>query len=62
MENPNTKVDSIISVFNVWSDIFKGKFEGKGLWYWIVLSILVDIAAFIFFDIAFAKRNDEFKI
>lgn len=61
-ENPNTKVDSIISVFNVWSDIFKGKFEGKGLWYWIVLSILVDIAAFIFFDIAFAKRNDEFKI
>jgi len=57
-DNPVTKVDGITSVFNVWKDILKGKYNGHGLWYWIVLSILVDIAAFIFFDIAFASDED----
>lgn len=57
-ESVVTKVDGITSVFNVWKDIFRGKYNGHGLWYWIVLSILVDIAAFIFFDIAFARNDD----
>ena len=52
-----TKVDKIQEVFVVWQDIFRGKYNGHGLWYWIVLSILVDIAAFIFFDIAFARED-----
>ena len=56
-ENTTTKVDRVISVFNVWKDVLTGKFEGKGLWYWIILAILVDVAAFIFFDLAFAKRD-----
>ncbi|MCQ2318841.1 MAG: hypothetical protein MJZ90_08000 [Bacteroidales bacterium] len=58
-ENIVTKVDGITSVFNVWKDIFEGKYNGHGLWYWIVLSILVDIAAFVFFDIAFAKSDED---
>lgn len=57
-DNVVTKVEGITSVFNVWKDIFSGKYNGHGLWYWIVLSILVDIAAFIFFDIAFATSED----
>ena len=37
----------------------KGKFKKTDytLWYWILLSIIVDIAAFAFFDIAFKKED-----
>ncbi len=54
-----TKVDGITEVFKVWKDILSGKYNGHGLWYWIVLAILVDIAAFIFFDIAFARSDED---
>lgn len=55
--NPVTKVKRMISVFDVWSDFLKGEYAGQGFFFWIMISILVDIAAFIFFDIAFKKRN-----
>ncbi len=35
------------------------KYEGHGLWFWVVIAILVDVAAFIFFDIALARREDD---
>lgn len=56
----NPKVYSserLTNVTKVWSDYLGGKFSDKnyGLIYWILLSVLVDIAAFVFFPIAFKK-------
>jgi hypothetical protein len=55
--NPVTKVKRMISVFDVWSDFLKGEYAGHGFFFWVMISVLVDIAAFIFFDIAFKRRN-----
>ncbi|MBR6926041.1 MAG: hypothetical protein IKH52_02370 [Bacteroidaceae bacterium] len=56
--NPVTRVTRMLSVFHVWGDYLKGMFSGYGFIYWIMISILVDIAAFIFFDLAFRKTDD----
>ena len=56
-DNTVTKVKRMISVFDVWEDFLKGQYAGHGFAFWIVISILVDVAAFIFFDIAFKKRE-----
>lgn len=53
--NAVTKVKRMLSVFDVWKDFISGKYSGHGLIIWILLSVLVDIGAFIFFDIAFKK-------
>jgi len=55
-----TKVERMLSVFDVWKDFLGGKYAGRGLIIWVLLSILVDIGAFIFFDIAFKK--DQYTI
>ena len=49
--------DRLVKVTKVWGDYFKGVFKNTDytLWYWILLSIIVDIAAFAFFEIAFKK-------
>lgn len=51
--------DRLVKVTKVWGDYFKGKFGDTDytLWYWILLSIIVDLAAFAFFDIAFKKEE-----
>lgn len=51
--------DRLVKVTKVWGDYFKGRFRNTDytLWYWILLSIIVDIAAFAFFDIAFKKEE-----
>ena len=56
--NSVTKVKRMISVFDVWKDFIKGEYAGRGFIFWVIISILVDIAAFIFFDIAFKKREN----
>lgn len=56
--NAVTKVKRMISVFDVWEDFLKGEYAGHGFFFWVLISILVDVAAFIFFDIAFRKRED----
>ena len=56
--NAVTKVKRMISVFDVWEDFFAGQYDGHGFFFWVLISILVDVAAFIFFDIAFKKRED----
>lgn len=53
-----TKVKRMISVFDVWEDFLAGEYAGHGFFFWVLISILVDIAAFIFFDIAFKKSED----
>ena len=54
--NPQTKVRRMLNVFDVWKDFFKGEYPLSFI-FWILISILVDIAAFIFFDIAFKKNE-----
>lgn len=54
-ETRTKRMSSVIDVFFV--DFLKGKYPGS-FWYYVILSILVDIATFIFFDIAFMKKND----
>ena len=55
--NPQTKVSRLLSVYDVWIDFIQGKQGGFAFIFWILISILVDVAAFIFFDIAFKKRD-----
>jgi hypothetical protein len=55
--NPVTKVKRLTSVFDVWEDFLKGEYAGHGFIFWVIISVLVDIAAFIFFDITFKKQN-----
>jgi hypothetical protein len=55
--NPVTKVKRMTSVFDVWEDFLKGDYAGHGFFFWVLISILVDAAAFIFFDIAFKKQQ-----
>ncbi len=57
-DNPVTEVKRMVSVIDVWGDYLKGAYTGYGFVFWIIISILVDIAAFIFFDLAFKKRED----
>lgn len=56
-DTPITKVKRMISVFDVWEDFLNGEYAGHGFTFWIIISILVDIAAFIFFDLAFKKTE-----
>ncbi len=57
-ENAETRTKRMASVIDVFFvDFLKGRHPGS-FWYYVVLSILVDIAAFIFFDIAFMKKNE----
>lgn len=55
-ENITTRTKRMISVFDVWKDFLSGKYPFSFVYY-IILSILVDVAAFMFFDFAF-KKND----
>ena len=55
--NPQTKVSRLLSVYDVWVDFIKGEQGGLAFAFWILISVLVDAAAFIFFDIAFKKRD-----
>lgn len=56
-ENPITKVKRMVSVFDVWKDFIHKEYAGYGFLFWIIISILVDVAAFIFFDLAFRKTE-----
>lgn len=55
-ENLETNTKRMLSVIDVWIDFMKGKYPISFLFY-VLLSILVDVAAFIFFDFAFKKRD-----
>lgn len=56
-DNPQTKVSRLLSVYDVWVDFLSGKQGGLAFVFWILISILIDVAAFIFFDIAFKKES-----
>lgn len=56
-DNPQTNVSRLLSVYDVWVDFVTGKLGGLSFVFWILISILIDIAAFIFFDMA-TKKTD----
>ena len=56
-ENLVTRTKRLLSVFDVWVDFIKGRYAGSGFIFWVIISVLVDLGAFIFFDIAFAKKE-----
>ena len=56
-ENQVTRTTRLLSVIDTWIDYVNGKYDGRGFIFWIIISILVDVAAFIFFDIAFKKSE-----
>lgn len=56
-QDPKTKVSRLLSVFDVWADFVTGKEGGLSFIFWILISILIDVAAFVFFDIAFKKKD-----
>lgn len=56
-ENQVTRTTRLLSVIDTWMDYVNGKYDGRGFIFWIIISILVDVAAFIFFDIAFKKSE-----
>ncbi len=55
-KNPESNVRRMLSVFDVWADFIHGEFPLSFI-FWVIISILVDIAAFIFFDLAFKKTE-----
>lgn len=52
-----TQPTRLLSVIEVWKDYFSGRYEGRGFIFWILIAIVVDLAAFVFFTLAF-KRED----
>lgn len=55
--NAISKTARMLSVWDVWMDFFNGKIARGKFIFWIIISILVDIAGFIFFDMAFKKED-----
>lgn len=56
-EKITTKTHQLKNVIKVWQEFITGKYNGKGFFYWIMISLLVDLGAFIFFDLAFKKED-----
>lgn len=55
-ENLETRIKRMLSVIDVWLDFFAGKYP-VAFFFYILLSILVDVAAFMFFDFAFKRKE-----
>lgn len=56
-DKPQTKVTRLLSVYDVWRDFIGGREGGLVFTFWIIISILVDMAAFVFFNIAFRRKE-----
>ena len=57
-ENLHTDAENLLNVEEVVRDYAKTD-KYKGMSYWILIAILVDIAGFVFFNIAFSKKNNN---
>lgn len=59
-EKPITEVDELLKVSNVWMDFLTTKkYEKHAFFWWILIALMVDLSAFIFFDIAFSKKHNN---
>lgn len=51
---------AMLSVPDVWKDFLTtDKYKGHGFIWWVFIALLVDLSAFIFFDIAFNSKVDN---
>lgn len=51
---------AMLSVPDVWKDFLTtDKYKGHGFIWWVFIAILVDLAAFIFFNMAFGKKQNN---
>lgn len=57
-EFPHTDAEDLLNVEEVVRDYVKTD-RYKGMSYWILIALLVDIAGFVFFNIAFNKKNNN---
>lgn len=49
----------MLSVPDVWKDfIFTDKYNGHGFFWWILIALLVDLSAFVLFDLAYSRNDD----
>ncbi len=55
--NTLSKTERMLSVWDVWMDFFDGKIARGKFVFWMIISILIDAAGFIFFDMAFKKEE-----
>ncbi len=55
-----TNVEKFGSVINVWKGIFKGEYQAKGLLFFALLALLIDIAGYIVFFRAFKEDTKAF--
>lgn len=51
--NKISKTEKLKSVFDTLKGWLNGDYAGRGFIFWIILSVLIDIAGFVFFTIAF---------
>lgn len=56
-ENLETRTKRMLSVTDVFADFVCGKYPMSFIWY-VLLSILIDVAAFLFFDYAFKQQSN----
>lgn len=57
-DEESSRSKRLTNVIKVWGDYFHGELHTDStLWYWILLAVIVDVAAFAFFVIAFKKEN-----
>ena len=52
-----TNTAKLLDTYGVWNDFFKGNHQTLSFLTWIMIAFLLDLSSFIFFDIAFCKRN-----
>lgn len=52
-----TKTARLHSVIDVWKDYFAGVWDGRGFSFWILIAVLVDLAGFFFYNLAFKKNE-----
>lgn len=57
-ENLHTDAENLLNVEEVVRD-YATTNKYKGMSYWILIAVLVDIAGFVFFNIAFSKKNNN---
>lgn len=55
--NTLSKTERMLSVWDVWMDFFSGKIARGKFVFWMIISILIDVAGFIFFDMAFKREE-----
>lgn len=52
-----SKTKRLLSVIDVWKDFFAGQYVGRGFVFWIIIAVLLDIAGFICYGIAFKREH-----